>query len=69
MNVLCRPSFVAQAQVARASFPLGSLTKAQVRLLASDAGLPTASRRDSQGVCFLGKLKWNDFLKHYIPDR
>ena len=39
-----------------------------MRSLAEHFGLPTAKRKDSQGVCFLGKLKWEDFLGHYIPD-
>lgn len=44
-----------QAQLARCMFPLAPLTKAAVRQLAAAAALPTQSRPDSQGICFLGK--------------
>ncbi len=45
-----------QAQLARTMFPLAPLTKAGVRALAAAAELPTQARRDSQGICFLGKV-------------
>jgi len=48
-------------------FPLGSLTKEQVRKIAKDVGLPTKSRKESQDVCFLEGQKLKDFLKNYIP--
>jgi tRNA-uridine 2-sulfurtransferase len=53
----------------RALFPLGELYKKDVRVLAEEAGLSNARRKDSQGICFLGKVPINDFLKHYIPDQ
>jgi tRNA-specific 2-thiouridylase len=49
-------------------FPLGESVKSDVRKEAHSAGLPTAARRDSQGICFLGKLDMHDFLKHYIEE-
>ena len=51
-------------------FPLGNLTKPEVRHIASDIGLPNAQRKDSQGICFLGssRVSINDFLEKYIPD-
>lgn len=49
-------------------FPIGAYRKSTVRLIAQKAGLPNASRKDSQGICFLGKVPINDFLKSYIPD-
>ncbi len=47
-------------------FPLGALKKTQVRAIARDAQLPTADKKDSQGVCFLGKFKFDEFLKEHI---
>ncbi|CEM13165.1 unnamed protein product [Vitrella brassicaformis CCMP3155] len=57
---------LSQEQLAMADFPIGTFDKARVRQLARDYSLPTASRRDSQGICFLGKLRWEDFLTHYL---
>lgn len=47
-------------------FPIGHLEKSEVRKLAKKFNLPTATKKDSQGVCFLGPLDMKDFLKHYI---
>jgi len=47
-------------------FPIGHLHKTEVRMLAKKYNLPTAVKKDSQGVCFLGPLDMKDFLKHYI---
>jgi tRNA-specific 2-thiouridylase len=47
-------------------FPIGHLNKKEVRKLAEKYKLPTATKKDSQGVCFLGPLDMKDFLKHYI---
>jgi len=57
-----------QEQLKRALFPLGHLTKAQVRELAHSYNLPNKTRKDSQGICFLGKLKFADFIKHHLGD-
>ena len=54
---------LAQAQLARALFPLGHLTKPQVRALAAAADLPNKARKDSQGICFLGKVKFGEFIR------
>jgi tRNA-specific 2-thiouridylase len=56
-------------QVACARFPIGGITKPEVRALARKHGLPNAERKDSQGICFLGKVRINDFLAQYIPNR
>ncbi len=48
-------------------FPLGGYQKPEVRKLAREAGLPTATKKDSQGVCFLGDIDVREFLKRYIP--
>ncbi len=60
---LCR---LKQDQLARAVFPIGSLLKTEVRTLAREAGLPSATKKDSQGICFIGNIKVRDFLKRYI---
>ena len=59
-------SFLNQSQLARALFPIGHLTKTQVRALAQSYNLPNKERKDSQGICFLGKLKFNDFIAHHL---
>ena len=49
--------------------PLGDLLKPEVRVLAEKYGLPTARKKDSQGICFIGQVKMSDFLRHYLPDK
>lgn len=56
-------------QVAMSLFPIGRLTKKQVRALAQKAQLPNYARPDSQGICFLGKINFRDFLKHHLGER
>jgi tRNA (5-methylaminomethyl-2-thiouridylate)-methyltransferase len=58
-----------QDRLKRALFPIGHLTKVQVRELAQKFDLPTKDRKDSQGICFLGKLKYNEFIKHYLDEK
>lgn len=50
-------------------FPVGHLQKSEVRKLAEKYNLPTATKKDSQGVCFLGPLDMKEFLAHYIKPR
>ncbi|MDO8541726.1 MAG: tRNA 2-thiouridine(34) synthase MnmA [Opitutaceae bacterium] len=57
-----------QEQLRDARFPIGDLTKPQLRALAREAGLPTAAKKDSQGICFIGEVKMADFLRAYVPD-
>lgn len=57
------------AQLARALFPVGELVKAEVRRLAHEYALPPAERKDSQGICFLGKVKFRDFAKSYLGEQ
>lgn len=57
-----------QEQIERVLFPLGGHTKEAVRELATRHQLPNASKKDSQGICFLGDVKINQFLEHYIED-
>jgi tRNA-specific 2-thiouridylase len=59
-------AYLKQEQIKFAEFPIADLTKSEVRALAEEAGLGTARKRDSQGICFLGKVKVQDFLAHYI---
>ncbi len=49
-------------------FPIGHLEKTEVRKIAKQIGLPQATKKDSQGVCFLGPLDMKEFLKEYIPE-
>ena len=50
-------------------FPIGGYTKPEVREIARKAGLPTAEKKDSQGICFLGQVDLEDFLKQYLPEK
>lgn len=59
-------AYLSQQQVARALFPIGSYEKSDVRGLAKKYNLPTESRKDSQGICFLGKFNFADFLKAHL---
>ncbi len=56
-------------QIAKAMFPIGHLMKHEVRDIAQHAGLPSATRKDSQGICFLGKINYNDFLRRYLGEQ
>lgn len=58
-----------QHQAARGVFPVGHLPKPRLRAIARKAGLVTADKKDSQGICFIGKIKIGDFLQKYIPDK
>ena len=50
-------------------FPIGHLSKPQVRKEAERFDLPNQNRKDSQGICFLGKLKFNEFIKYYLGEK
>ena len=58
-----------QKQLAKTLFPVGDLAKPQVRQLAKKFGLLTAEKRDSQGLCFIGKVDMTDFLKNFIKEK
>ncbi len=62
-------ALLAQDQLVDARFPIGHLTKPELRELATEAGLATAAKKDSQGICFIGEVKMQDFLRQYVPDR
>ncbi|OGY94619.1 MAG: tRNA 2-thiouridine(34) synthase MnmA [Candidatus Komeilibacteria bacterium RIFOXYC1_FULL_37_11] len=55
-----------QTQLSKALFPVGHLLKTQARLLAKQAKLPNADRKDSQGICFIGKIDLKTFLSQKI---
>lgn len=56
-------------QLSHLMFPIGDLPKSEVRRLAAEAALPNAYRRDSQGICFLGKINYNDFLRRHLGEK
>lgn len=62
-------SLITPKQLSRAIFPVGHLTKPEVRACAAKAGLPNAAKKDSQGICFIGEVKINDFLEKFIEDK
>lgn len=57
---------LSQEQLSKIIFPIGHLSKEEVRDLAQKYDLPNKDRKDSQGICFLGKVKFTDFVKHYL---
>ena len=56
-------------QVSKLMFPIGNLIKNEVREIALKADLPSAKRQDSQGICFLGKVNYNDFIRRYLGEK
>ncbi|MDR0413106.1 MAG: tRNA 2-thiouridine(34) synthase MnmA, partial [Dysgonamonadaceae bacterium] len=56
-------------QIAKLLFPIGHLQKSEVRAIAARQGLPSALRKDSQGICFLGKINYNDFIRRYLGEK
>jgi tRNA-specific 2-thiouridylase len=60
---------ISQDQLAKALFPIGELEKPEVRRIAKEQDLVTADKRDSQGLCFIGKVKLPDFLKQQLKEK
>jgi len=56
-------------QLSKAMFPIGGLEKGEVRSMAEKLKLPSAHRPDSQGICFLGKINYNEFIRRYQGER
>lgn len=56
-------------QVSKLMFPIGHLMKSEVRDIAVAANLPSSKRPDSQGICFLGKVNYNDFIRRYLGEK
>ncbi len=63
---LCQLS---QQQLATSLFPIGELTKPEVRKIAAEQDLITADKKDSQGLCFIGKVKLPDFLQQKLQPK
>jgi len=58
---------LSQPQLKKAMFPVGGMTKAEIREAARRAGLKTSEKKDSTGVCFIGERKFRQFLMNYLP--
>ncbi|MFA5997713.1 MAG: tRNA 2-thiouridine(34) synthase MnmA [Candidatus Paceibacterota bacterium] len=58
-----------QEQLSKTFFPIGGFKKSAVRALAKKFNLPVADKKDSQGLCFVGKLDMKDFLAHFIEEK
>ena len=56
-----------QRALSKALFPVGNLTKAEIRQIARQAGLPVSEKKDSTGVCFIGERNFKQFLSGYLP--
>ncbi|MDQ3057359.1 MAG: tRNA 2-thiouridine(34) synthase MnmA [Pseudomonadota bacterium] len=56
-----------QQQLSATRFPLGDMLKAEVRRIATEADLPTAAKKDSTGICFIGERDFREFLARYLP--
>jgi tRNA-specific 2-thiouridylase len=61
-------AYLTQEQISRALFPIGGFNKSEIRELAHKYNLPNMDRKDSQGICFLGQIKFNEFIKHHLGD-
>ncbi|KAM6577477.1 hypothetical protein CsatB_029314 [Cannabis sativa] len=61
-------SHLSQVQLKRLIFPLGCISKEEVRKLATQFDLPNKDRKDSQGICFLGKIKFSEFVARHIGE-
>ena len=62
-------SRLSQQQLSQIIFPIGHYNKEQVRQKAIEMDLPSKDRKDSQGICFLGKIKYNNFVKYHLGER
>lgn len=77
-HLLCAPDLIKdqtyflsnlrQDQLARIHFPIGHLPKQEVRHIAEERNLPPKSRKDSQGICFLGKIPYREFVKCHLGE-
>lgn len=62
-------NYLTQEQLKRLVFPIGKLNKKKVRELANKYDLPTKNRKDSQGICFLGKIKYSEFVWYHFGEK
>ncbi|MWL68817.1 MnmA/TRMU family protein, partial [Escherichia coli] len=58
---------LSQDQLKKVMFPLGAMEKTEVREIAKKAGLATADKKDSTGICFIGERNFKQFLSEYLP--
>ncbi|MDN4072774.1 tRNA 2-thiouridine(34) synthase MnmA [Fictibacillus terranigra] len=58
---------LSQEQIAKTMFPIGELNKPEIRKIAAEAGLATAKKKDSTGICFIGERDFKEFLSNYLP--
>ena len=64
--------FLAQlnhVQISKLLFPIGNMMKDEVRTIALQQNLPSARRKDSQGICFLGNINYNQFIRNYLGEK
>jgi tRNA-specific 2-thiouridylase len=61
-------AYLTQQQLSRVLFPIGEYDKKRIRKLAEEYDLPNKNRKDSQGICFLGQVKFNEFVKHHLGE-
>ena len=62
-------SRITYGQLSHLMFPIGDLPKSEVRRIAREVNMPNAYRRDSQGICFLGKINYNDFIRRHLGEK
>ncbi|MFH1050890.1 MAG: tRNA 2-thiouridine(34) synthase MnmA [bacterium] len=62
-------TYLSQEQLSKIIFPIGKFNKNEVRQLAHKFNLSTKSRKDSQGICFLGKIPYNEFVKYHLGEK
>ncbi len=62
-------AYMEQHQLSRACFPLGKYTKKEVRKLAQKFDIPNQDRKDSQGICFLGQIRYSEFVRHHLGEQ
>jgi tRNA-specific 2-thiouridylase len=60
---------ISKKQLEKARFPIGEMPKPRVRQIAREFNLPVAEKKDSQGICFLGKVKIGEFLSNFLEDK
>ncbi|MCM1377109.1 MAG: tRNA 2-thiouridine(34) synthase MnmA [Clostridium sp.] len=60
---------ISYSQLSHLMLPLGEIPKSEVRRIAAEAALPNATRKDSQGICFLGKINYSDFIRRHLGER
>ncbi|AYE36532.1 tRNA 2-thiouridine(34) synthase MnmA [Borrelia turcica IST7] len=61
-------SHLSREQLSKLQFPLGNLLKTEIREIAEKIDLPNKNRKDSQGICFLGKIKYDEFIKYHLGE-